>query len=131
MSIDPVLVTHVLKASSEPCEISRMKLFVKLFNSYTPLTIFIKGSILAVWQSSKYGSALDNEYSEIYKKTFSRLSRNAVEKKKENKKQMGLSIREWTKWNLWKMAFRKPWRVSRWQDKCELCLLYNLIFNIQ
>ena len=35
---------------------SKMELFVKIFNSIKPLTIFAKGSILNVWLSSKYTS---------------------------------------------------------------------------
>ena len=50
---------HVIrKTHSEPCQISKVKSFAKLVNSFQPLTIFAKGSILGVRQCSGYASLL-------------------------------------------------------------------------
>ena len=42
------------KAYSEPCQTSKMEFFAKLVKGFKPLTIFVKSSILDVWQSSEY-----------------------------------------------------------------------------
>ena len=39
---------------SDSCQISKMKRFAKIFNSFEPLTIFTKHSILDIWQVSEY-----------------------------------------------------------------------------
>ena len=40
----------------EPCQISAMKHFLKIINSFKPLTIFQKSSTVDLWQGPKYGS---------------------------------------------------------------------------
>ena len=37
----------------EPSQLSKMKLFAKIVNSFQPLTILAKGSILDVWLGSE------------------------------------------------------------------------------
>ena len=39
---------------SEPCQRSKMELFVKMAMAQKPLTIFAKCSVLDVWQGSEY-----------------------------------------------------------------------------
>ena len=41
---------------SEPCQTSKKELFAKTVNSWMPLNIFTKSSILDVWQGSEYAS---------------------------------------------------------------------------
>ena len=38
---------------SEPCQTSKMELFLKIINGRKPLTIFAKSSILDVWLGSE------------------------------------------------------------------------------
>ena len=45
-------------AYSEPCETSKMVPFAKIVNSYVPLTVFTKCSILDGWQDSEYASGV-------------------------------------------------------------------------
>ena len=47
------LITQVY---SEPYQRSNMELLVKIANSFLPLTIFARSSILDVWQGSEYAS---------------------------------------------------------------------------
>ena len=39
------------------CQTSKMELFVKIWNGFQLLTIFVKRSILNIWQGSEYDSA--------------------------------------------------------------------------
>ena len=43
-----------LEVYLEPCHTSKMDRFAKIVNSYKPLTIFAKRSILDIWQGSEY-----------------------------------------------------------------------------
>ena len=49
-------VDKYTEVHSEPCQTSKMELFVKIINGFYPLTIFTKSSISGVWQSSEYDS---------------------------------------------------------------------------
>ena len=42
----------------EPCQTSKMKLFVEIVNGFEPSVIFAKKPILDVWQGSEYTSVL-------------------------------------------------------------------------
>ena len=42
------------EAYSEPCLRSKMELFAKIVNSFQPVTIFAKSSILDIWLGSEY-----------------------------------------------------------------------------
>ena len=44
------------EAYSKPCETPKMGIFVKIINSFQPLTIFPKSSILDIWQGSDNAS---------------------------------------------------------------------------
>ena len=46
------------EAYSEPCQTSKMELFVKMINGWKPLTIFAKSSISDYCQCSEYASTL-------------------------------------------------------------------------
>ena len=46
------------EAYSEHCQTSKMELFAKIVNSWKPLSIFAKSSILDVWQDSEYSSEI-------------------------------------------------------------------------
>ena len=43
-------------AYSEPCQITKMKRFVKIINGVQLLEIFVKSSILDVWLDFEYAS---------------------------------------------------------------------------
>ena len=45
-------------AYSEPCQTSKMERFTKIVNCLKSLTIFVKRSILDVWQGSEYAYAI-------------------------------------------------------------------------
>ena len=45
------------KVYSEGCQPSKVEFFGDVVNSFQPLTIFAKRSILDVWQGSEYASA--------------------------------------------------------------------------
>ena len=45
------------EANSEPCQTSKTKLFAKTVNGFSPLTIFVKRSILDVRLGFEYPSA--------------------------------------------------------------------------
>ena len=47
---------NLLEPYLEPCETSKMAYFAKIVNSFQPLTIFTKHSILDVSQGSEYSS---------------------------------------------------------------------------
>ena len=47
------------EAYSQPCQTSKIERFVKIINSFTPLTVFTKRSILDVWYFSEYASEAD------------------------------------------------------------------------
>ena len=47
---------QLLEVYSDSCQISKMKRFAKIINSFKPLTIFTKHSILDIWQGSEYAS---------------------------------------------------------------------------
>ena len=49
-SVSPLL--QYSEAYLEPCQISKMKCFVKIFKGFQPLTIFTKHFILGIWQCS-------------------------------------------------------------------------------
>ena len=44
------------EAYSEPCQTSKMEVFAKIVNGFSFLTIFLKLSILDVWQDSEFAS---------------------------------------------------------------------------
>ena len=46
------LQPHSTEMYSETCQTTKMEQLAKIVNDYTPLTIFVKRSILDVWQSS-------------------------------------------------------------------------------
>ena len=46
-----------LEAFSKSCKRSMMEIFVKTINTWKPLTIFAKCSILDVWQVFEYASS--------------------------------------------------------------------------
>ena len=46
--------TSIPEVYSEASQTSKIKLFVKIVNGFQPLTIFVKSSILNVWQASEY-----------------------------------------------------------------------------
>ena len=50
------IVGLISKAYSEPCQTSKMGLFVKIVNDFMPLSIFAKFSVLYIWQDSEYSS---------------------------------------------------------------------------
>ena len=47
--------------NSESCKTSKMELFVKIVKKERPFTIFVKTSILDVWQGSEYASELTSK----------------------------------------------------------------------
>ena len=50
------IVMLISETYSEPCETSKVELFAKIVNGLESLTIFVKNSILGIWQGSEYGS---------------------------------------------------------------------------
>ena len=58
------MIPVTAKTYLEPRQISKMELFEKLVNGFQLLTIFIKSSILDVWQGSEYASELEHEHFE-------------------------------------------------------------------
>ena len=46
------------EVNSESCHTSKMELFAKTVKNEKPFTIFVKSSILDVWQGSEYASEL-------------------------------------------------------------------------
>ena len=60
------------KVYSEPSQVSEMKLFEKIVNSWKPLTIFSESSILCVWLGSAYAFGIvvlfkcSNFHSELF-----------------------------------------------------------------
>ena len=48
------------EANSESCQISKMERFAKIVNGFKSLTIFVKRSILDVWQCFKNASESGN-----------------------------------------------------------------------
>ena len=53
------------EANSESCQTSKMALFAKIDKSEKPFTIFVKISILDVWQGSEYASELASKVSDV------------------------------------------------------------------
>ena len=51
---------YIPEAHSEPCQISNMECFAKIFKVFYSLTLFAKFSILDAWQCSEYVSVLRN-----------------------------------------------------------------------
>ena len=51
-----MLFHAISEVNLEPCQTLGMKFSEKIVNSFKPLTIFIKSSILDVWRGSKYAS---------------------------------------------------------------------------
>ena len=51
-----------VEALSKPSQISKMELSAKIVNSWKPLTISAKTSILHVWQGSEYASVLSQVF---------------------------------------------------------------------
>ena len=51
---------YIPEAHSEPCQISNMECFAKIFKVFQSLTLFAKFSILDAWQCSEYVSVLRN-----------------------------------------------------------------------
>ena len=52
-----------LEAYSELCQTAAMELFVKVINVFKRFTIFAQGSILDVWQDTKYVHGKNNTFS--------------------------------------------------------------------
>ena len=50
------IVMLISETYSEPCETSKVEFFAKIVNGLESLTIFVKNSILGIWQGSEYGS---------------------------------------------------------------------------
>ena len=46
------------EVNSESCKTSKVKLFAEIVKTEKPFTIFVKASILDVWQGSEYASEL-------------------------------------------------------------------------
>ena len=43
-----------LEVYSEPCQTSKIEHFVKIVNDFQPLSIFVKRSILDIWEGCEY-----------------------------------------------------------------------------
>ena len=49
-----VFWAHLAQPYSETCQTSKIECFVKIVDAWKPLTIYVKCSILDVWQGSEY-----------------------------------------------------------------------------
>ena len=54
-----------LQGNSESCQTSKIELFAKKAKNEKPFTIFVKSSILDVWQGSEYASELASRVTDI------------------------------------------------------------------
>ena len=54
-----------LQGNSESCQTSKMEVFAKIVKNKKPFTIFVKTSILDVWQGSKYASELASKAEDV------------------------------------------------------------------
>ena len=54
-----------LQGDSESCKTSKMELFAKIVKNEKPFTIFVKTSILDVWQGSEYASELASKVTDV------------------------------------------------------------------
>ena len=52
--------TEYPEAYLEPCQASKMELFVEIVNDWKPWTIFAKSSILNILQGSKHASGISS-----------------------------------------------------------------------
>ena len=59
------LASSYAELYSQPSQIFKMELFAKIVNTWKPLTIFAKNSILDIWQGSEYVSMDLSYYSYI------------------------------------------------------------------
>ena len=53
------------QGNSESCQTPKMELFAKLVKNEKPLTIFVKTSMLDVWQGSEYASELPSKVRDV------------------------------------------------------------------
>ena len=54
-----------LRGNSESCQTPKMELFAKLVKNEKAFTIFVKTSVLDVWQGSEYASELPSRVTNV------------------------------------------------------------------
>ena len=54
-----------LQGNSESCQASKLEHFTKIVKNEKPFTIFVKTSILDVWQGSEYASELASKVTDV------------------------------------------------------------------
>ena len=67
---------------SKSCQTSKMELFVKIVKKEKPFTIFVKTSILDIWQGSEYASELASKVADV-SIWISKVTDNLLRKTKE------------------------------------------------